>query len=670
MLNCRTLNACRTDAARPAFVVMTALAALLLLAIRPVVVLAQVGDTARVPDLVVTATRVPTPAAEIPAAMTVIRGDDLRDRGVHFVLDALRDVPGVSVVQTGSYGAVTSLFLRGGESDYVKVLLDGVPLNLPGGSINFANLTTDDLDRIEIVRGPASVLYGADAMSGVIQLFTRSGSARSEAEITARGGSRGTSDLSGHADATGGRFSLSATGSRFASEGIYPFNSDYRNAAGTVHAGFDNGNAGHAGLSVRYDDGLAHFPTDGGGNVIDHNQFSTEQSFVAGLDGDRTLGAIVLHLEGYASRLNEGFTNREDSPADTVGFDFVEDRTGITWRRGAGARVDWHGASGTVVSVGAGLERETDDEHDIGTSNFGDGASVDTSIFSGNRTTRDGYLQLLSNPGRLSVQLGGRLDDNSAFGSFGTWRAGLAWHLTPGSRIWAGAGTAFKAPTFSELFAQSAFEVGNPDLAPERSRNGEVGAETALAGRRAHLGVTAFWQTFHDLIQFINAAPGDANYVNLGGASSRGIELIGSVDPGAGVSISGHWTFLHTEVTDTGSASSVSFQQGGSLIRRPGSSGGATLGYRWRGVTVEATALYVGARDDVDFSGVLPARVILPAYTTFDLALDVPVLRSVGRSPGIDLTVRGENVFNASYQQTVGFPGRGRTLLAGGRLRY
>ncbi|HEY4100777.1 MAG TPA: TonB-dependent receptor [Gemmatimonadales bacterium] len=636
----------------------------------PTIALAQVPDTARVQDLVVTATRLPTPASEVPAGTTVISGDDLRERGVHFVLDALRDVPGMSIVQTGSYGAVTSLFLRGGESDYVKVLLDGVPLNLPGGSINFANLTTEDLDRIEIVRGPASVLYGADAMSGVVQLFTRSAGARSSVEVTGRGGSRGTSDLSGHGDIASGRFSMSATGGRFGSDGTFPFNSDYRNAMGTLHAGYDAGAAGRIGVSARYDDALIHFPTDGSGNAVDHNQFSAEKSFAGGLAADRRVGAIGLHFEGYASRLNEGYTNRADSPADTNGFDFIEDRDGITWRKGVGARVDWHAASGTVATAGAGIERESDDEHDVGTSNFGFGSETDTSSSDNNRTTRDGYLQLLSNPGHLSLQLGGRVDDNSAFGAFGTWRGGLAWHLSPSSRVWAAAGTAFKAPTFSELFAQSAFEVGNPDLKPERSRNGEVGAETAFADRRVRLGATAFWQTFHDLIQFVNAAPGDPNYTNLGGASSRGVELTASAVAGAGLLLSAHWTFLHTEVTDTGAASSISFQQGGSLTRRAASVGGGTLAYRWRGVTIEGTALHVGARDDIDFSGATAVRVTLKPYTTFDFALDLPVFGSADRSPGLDLTVRGENVFDASYQQVVGFPGRGRTLLAGGRLRY
>jgi outer membrane cobalamin receptor len=124
----------------------------------------------------------------------VISGADLRARGVTRVSDALREVPGATLVQSGSYGAVTSLFLRGGESRYTKVLIDGVAVNAPGGSFDFSHLTTDNIDRIEIVRGPASVLYGADAVSGIIQIFTRRGDA-SRVSIGARGGTYQSLDL-------------------------------------------------------------------------------------------------------------------------------------------------------------------------------------------------------------------------------------------------------------------------------------------------------------------------------------------------------------------------------------------------------------------------------------------------------------------------------------------
>lgn len=652
---------------------MTRIAAFALVALAAAPLPAQIpADTGRIADLIVTATRMPASQAAVPAATTVIRGEDLRERGVHYVLDALRDVPGMTVVQTGSSGAVASVFLRGGESDDVKVLLDGVPLNLPGGGINFANLTTDDLDRIEIVRGPASVLYGADAMSGVVQLFTRRADAQRHAELAGSDGGFNSSDISSHVNWLGGGWSVAATGSRLGSDGTYAFNSRYRNAVGSLALGFASPQLLHAELTLRYGDAQANFPTDGSGNPVDHNQFTTERSLAAGLALSRPLSRrVVLHVQGVASRLLQGYTNRSDSPADTVGFDFVDDRTGVTWRRGADARLDWDVARATLVSVGAGVERETDDEDEVGVSNFGFGVTRDTSMFTGNRTTRDVYLQALANPvTALSFQLGARLDDNSAFGSFGTWRVGTTWHLAASARLWASAGTAFKAPTFSQLFAASAFEVGNPDLAPERSRNGEIGADADALHHRLHLGATAFWQEFRDLIQYVAAAPGQPTYVNLGGASSRGVEATAEVQATRRLTVGAHWTWMHTEVTDTGVASSPSFQQGSSLLRRPNQSGGATLTYRFIGPVVVLDVRRTGSRDDVDFSGVVASRVTLRGYTTVDLALDAPLRRASGLSPGIDLTLRGENLFNAAYQQAFGFAGRGRALLAGGRLRF
>ena len=629
-------------------------------------------DTARLGDLVVTATRQSTHESAIPAAVTVIHGDDLRARGVHLVLDALREVPGLSVVQSGSYGAQTSVFLRGGESNYVKVLLDGVTLNRPGGSINLANLTTVDLDRIEIVRGPASVLYGADAMTGVIQLFTRGASGHGSAQLSGWGGTFGATEFTGHADVVGNTgWLFSATGSRAASDGIYAFNSQYRNTMGSLQMALDRGANGRGALTVRYGDGLAHFPTNGSGQVVDHNQFTTEKSLAAGLDvWWRVAGDGSLHLSGFASRLNEGFDNRSDTPADTSGFAFIENRGIVTWRRGADLRLDRHNSSGTV-SLGVGLEHETDNEQDVSQSNFGFGISHDTSGLVADRTTKNAYLQVLSAPdAKVSTQLGVRLDNNSAFGTFKTWRIGASWHLNAGSRLWVAAGTAFKAPTFSQQFAKSAYEVGNVALLPERSSSKEVGFESRTDDRRVTFGATAFWQDFRDLIQYVSAAPGQPTYVNLGGASSRGVEVTLSAAASSAVTVAAHWTWLHTEVTDTGSASSLAFTQGATLIRRPPTSGGATLAYRIGGLTLAATANRVGERDDVDFTGYPGARVILPGYTTMDLALDAPLHRGGGRSPGVNLTLRGENLFDAAYQQSVGFPGRGRTLFAGGSLRF
>jgi len=189
----------------------------------------QPRDTVVLNPVVVTATRVPMPSDVLSSAVTVLRGSDLVAEGIRTVADALQHVPGATIVETGSFGGQTSLFMRGGDSDYVKVLLDGVPLNQAGGGIDLANVTTDNVDRIEILRGPASVLYGSDAMTGVVQIFTKTGAAgRTRLGAELRAGTYGSTDAA--LDATGGtaKLSYSARVSRFLADGLYPYNNEFR----------------------------------------------------------------------------------------------------------------------------------------------------------------------------------------------------------------------------------------------------------------------------------------------------------------------------------------------------------------------------------------------------------------------------------------------------------
>src|SRR6266566_5509935 len=173
-------------------------AATLVVALAPALAGQEPTDTVMLTPVVVTATRLPTPADAVPAAVTVLTGEALRSQGIRTVAEALRTVPAAHVVVTDAYGSQTSLFLRGGNSDYVKVLIDGVPQNAPGGAYDFANLTTDNVERIEVVRGPVSVLYGSDAVTGVVQIFTRTGGGQGtpRSTLSVRAGSLGTTDVS------------------------------------------------------------------------------------------------------------------------------------------------------------------------------------------------------------------------------------------------------------------------------------------------------------------------------------------------------------------------------------------------------------------------------------------------------------------------------------------
>jgi vitamin B12 transporter len=632
---------------------------------------AQVArDTAVLTPRVVTATRAPDPLHAAPMAATVLSGADLRARGVVFVSDALREVPGAMVVQTGSFGAPTSLFLRGGESDYVKVLLDGIPLNVPGGAVNLANLTTAGLDRIEIVRGPASVLYGADAMGGVLQLFTATGAGAPHGTLAADGGTFDTGDLVAHAGGGDAHWGFSAGATRFTSAGIYPFNSAYRNAVASGSVSWHGDDGALLRLVARYGDAIDHYPTDAAGAPVDHNQYTTERRLELGIDASRDVGhGVTLDVHPFAARLASGFHNRSDSPADTSGFGFAGRSDVITWRRGVDLRADWRAMSAVLISLGTGIEREQDNEWSTDLSDFGEGPVRDSSGLVRSRTTTNLFAQLLADPvPGWSLQLGARVDDNSAFGSYGTWRGGAAWHGSTGLRLWAAVGTAFKAPTFGESFANSAFEVGNPDLRPEQSHDADIGVEQRIG--RATLGVTAFLQHFRDLIEYVSAAPGEPTYLNVGAARSRGLEATAAFRAGGPLRVTAHWTWLSTAVTDTGAAASVGFADGARLLRRPASSGGAVAEYRPGGLLLSLAATWVGRRDDVDYNRFPAARITLPSYWTLDLASSVPLGRVIGHLSGMALTFRAENLFDAAYQQTVGFPGRGRTVLAGARVQF
>ncbi len=354
----------------------------------------EAQDTTRLPELVVTPTRLPTPPDAVVSSVTVIKGDDLRARGVHFVQDALREVPGAAVVQVGSFGGVTSLFLRGGESDYVKVLIDGVPANQSGGSFNWANLTTDNVDRIEILRGPGSVLYGSDAVSGVVQIFTRRGEGGFSVEGGAEAGTFGT--LNGRGAVLGGtpRLTYSADAGRFATDGTYPFNNDYGNTAvsGSVR-GLPDAQT-DASLSVRFTDSRYHFPTDFAGVLADSNQSSAEEMLTLAADVGRRLGhRYDLRLTAGGNRTVSEFDDRSDNAADTLGFGFASHRDSRAQRGNLDARINGTLSPVLTVTGGVQVERETERQSGETTSNFGGIATTPDTPFDRGRTTVGFYAQ-------------------------------------------------------------------------------------------------------------------------------------------------------------------------------------------------------------------------------------------------------------------------------------
>ncbi|HEY7612671.1 MAG TPA: TonB-dependent receptor [Gemmatimonadales bacterium] len=627
----------------------------LALPLSPATIAAQeVGDTASLPEIVVTATRYPVAADSVASTVTVLRGDDLRSQGIRFVADALRQVPGAHVVQGGPFGAATSLFVRGGESDYVKVMVDGVPVNQPGGFYDFGSLTTDNVERIEVLRGPASVLYGSDAIAGVVQIVTRDGGEGLRLSAAGEGGSFGSARWEAAALGGGEALNGSASVSRLTSDGTYDFNNEYRNtvAAGRLRA--RPGDRTALSLSGRYYDARYHFPTDFTGAPIDHNQFTTDETATFSVDAAHRFSDVVEgQLLLARSDIETGFENPADPPP---GPGFASSDHTSTDRTSGDARVRLRLPAGIEGLAGGSFEAQRQRV---------------SNAFDEDRDNWGVYAQASALPlARLQLTAGGRLDENERFGTFWTWRAAALAFMSTTTRLRASAGSGFKEASFFENF-DSPFSVGNPDLRPERTFGAEAGIEQELVRGVARVGVTGFVQRFRDLIQFtfVPPQPGGPNYFNVAAANANGLEA--TLDAAAGpVRGSVAYTRLWTEVTDAGfdAGDAATFVEGKRLLRRPDDEVTAALE-----TTVAARArlgarlTWAGPRDDVRF-GQFPQpnqRTELPSYTTLDLSGVATLLAGRHGRPSLELTARVENVFDEQYEQSVGFPARGRGIFVG-----
>lgn len=637
------------------------------------------ADTATLREIVVTATRLPAPLASATSAVTVISGAELERRGIVSVGEALRSVPGADVVATGPFGGTTSLFLRGGESDYVRVLVDGVPLNAPGGAVDLATLSTADVVRIEVVRGPASVLYGSDAVSGVVQIFTRTGGGPARWEASGQGGTFGERSWraalagGGAGNGAGAGDGAATSGwrlgwSRFEDAGVYAFNNAYRNDVldGSLSLAPDARSS--ARLAARYTDAVYHYPTDGSGNLRYQNQFQAGRGVVASLDAGRYFtsrleGRVLLGVSEGTGRVDQ----EPNDAGDTLGYYAYRSMDRLS-RRSADARAIVHLGGGAALTAGAVFETEAERNHTLSLSRQ---YPSDTGALIVSRWNRAAYAEVVSAPeARLTLNAGVRGERNEAFGTFLTTRAGAAWRLGSGEwpRVRATFGTAFKEPSFFENYA-TGYVIGNPDLKPERSTSWDAGVEQGVAGGRLVLSATWFAQRFRNLIQFTFAppTPTSPNYYNVAAASASGLELAARAAPGGGLTVSASYTYTHTVADDSG-YDGAAFAQGQRLLRRPAhaASLAATQAGRWG--SVGATAYWVGDRLDENFATYPATRVTLPEYLRLDLAGEARLSAAEGDRPGVAATLKVENLLDARYQQILNFPSRRRAVYAGLRL--
>ncbi len=653
--------------------ILSCSAFLLALAVAPPRAAGQ-EDAFSLQGLVVTASPTPRSADAVASHVTVLQGDELRATGVTSLGEALREVAGLDVARAGSFGALTSLFLRGGESDHTLVLVDGVQVNQAGGSFDFATLTTDNVERIEIVRGPSSALYGSDAMAGVVHVITRIGrgaprvTAAVEAASYAEPRDEAVDGLRWSAEVTGGsdRFGYSATLARDATDGILDFNNRHRSTVLSGSARLMPDDVTRVGLSLRLTDRTFQFPTDGSGRLVDRNAFSFGDETLSSLTVDRRLSDHVsVRALVAVHETDTGTDDAPDDPSDADGFQSLDH-----FRRTVGELRANLMLGEAVFTLGGELEEERQRSFSEATSAFGPFYGRSES----ERANVAGFAHLTGRRGPVAFNAGTRVEDNERFGTGATWQLGVSAHLPgePTTRLRASIGTAIKEPTFFENFA-TGFVVGNPNLDPERSRSWEVGVEHTPT-EDLRLQATYFHQSLQDLIQYTSTppAPGGPNYHNVGAARARGVEVDASVRVGA-VETGASYTWLDTRVDDAGfdSGPDATFVEGGALLRRPahGAALRAAAPVTPRG-RLFARLSWVGSRGDLSFDPTTftARRVELPGHVLLTLGGEWQVASGPASLPDLTITLRAENVLDEAYEEVTGFRAPGRQIYIGARV--
>ena len=626
--------------------------------------LAGQSDTATIEKVVVTATRSPLAIGDLPASVTVLQGADLRARGVTSVTDALREVPGIDIARSGSFQGITSVFTRGGQSSYTKVLIDGVPMpsTMPSGGFDWSTLSTDNVERIEVVRGPSSVVWGSDAVTGVVNIITRSGRGGPRLMAAARAGNLGAVDGEAQVShsSTAATYSLGLAHHR--SNGIYAFNNANGSSvfSGRADAAINEKTDGS--FSVRYSDNVAHYPTDGSGNPVDSNSFTTASQLALTGRLRRMLGSKFAIQGSVAASSHDGGT---DDAAETGATSSSQTLDHMT-RRSAELRGVATLATGAIATVGGSLEEQAQRSHSQ--SDFGGFAS--NSVFNASRHNHAAFAELVNTTARSTLTLGARLDGNEEFGSFGTFRVGGQVEVIRHGRIRGSVGTAYRQPSFDETF-NTTFTRGNPALNPEHTRSWEAGVSYGDAVR---VEATYFNQRFVDLIDYNGAAANPApNYENIARAQANGVEVELHHPPVFGFFFDLTGTLLQTRVIERGFSTSptATLAKDSALVRRPKSSGSIRIGYT--GVArlrTDVVATYVGERADRRFNPDFTVSAItLPAYGLVDWSAEFALPSRLGR-PVVALTFRAANLLDQPYNSIDGYLAPGRQLLGGARIAY
>lgn len=609
-------------------------------------------NTLELPNMVVTATRTETPENEVASAMTVITAKDIADRHISNVADALRTVPGLDVVRTGGLGQQTSVFLRGANSNHTLVLVDGVEMNDPSsptGAFDFAFLQTDNIERIEVVRGAASAAFGSDAIGGVINVITKKGAGKLKFTGVAEGGSYGTWKTGGNISGGTERINYSFDASRLETAGFSAADKNlgnlmpngYRNTTISGRTGFKVNEALDFGVTLRYGEGKSSLDNGGGKGADDPNFYGTfNELFTRGFGHLKLFDGFWEQTVGVAySRTDRNNVN---------GVDPLNNFSSAATNLGQKVKLDYQNIfhvhkSNTVL---VGVEEEADSLSSSASSDYPAWSySSSASIPLKTMNTLGYYLQDQINLfDRSFTTLGVRYDDNNRFGGHETWRANELYTIKEtGTRLRGSYGTGFKAPTLNQLY-DTIYGTGNVNLKPETSHGWDVGVEQDVFKKLSTLGISYFDNAFNNLI-VANSAP----YVNqnVSKAKANGIESFVEVRPLTDLTLRGSYTYQQTQNLDTGTQ----------LLRRPRDKASFDTDYRFlEKAHFHVNLLMVGKKSD--YASTVAGYAMLNFAGSYDVHKNV------------QLFARIDNVLNKQYEEVYGYGTSGVAGYGGVKVNY
>ncbi|MBI2741992.1 MAG: TonB-dependent receptor [Rhodospirillales bacterium] len=617
---------------------------LVLLLFSPVAARAQTEPAGTLPPLVVTADRFPTDPDKITSSYTVVMQEEMQRRQLRTAGEVLKTVPGVSVQQSGGPGTQTSVFVRGSNSNHVLVLVDGITVNdpsTPNGAPDFAHLLTENLDRIEIVRGPMSTMYGSQAIGGVINLVTKAGKGPMNGVAFTELGTRMWSNSGAYVRGSEGRFNYNVTfagtftpndtpvPARFTPNGGYVDIDPYRNLTFAARLGFEINDNTQFNWFGRYIDTKLNY--DQTGQEDPNANGYTSQFYTRGeIEGSYFNGRWKPVIGVNYSTITR---HDLDYASPQVPFPFNIDSL-FNGRRLQGDFKNLVTVTDEVEVI-AGLDYDRQWAYSNTLSSIAPGSLAAQAWGTMSQTGLYGQLRLNPFTG-FNLNVGGRIDFNDTFGNVGTWRAGASYLWAPtDTKVKASYGTAFKAPSLFELYGTGFFCGGNRNIQPEYSRGYEVGVEQGIFDRKVKAGITYFFNTYSGLIQ---CPPPFTSLQNVANAQSEGFETFVQISPLK-------WLDLYFDYTFT-IARNVDANQ--PLVRRPQDVFNVRAEVRpWEDTLFGIGVLQVSSR--TDFNATTGAIMNPSPYTLLRATVQYDVIKSV------QLFARAENMLNRVYEEPEGF---------------